>query len=291
MILGPSFFSLVEDSLLRRIRLPAVAYADDVKFVADVIVNTQADVQAEVDSVVDWSNEHDMPLSIEKCLVMHCGRSQPNFAYNMHGSTINCAVAVKDLGVLRSSNFGYEGHYQAVAAKANRMAGIIRHSFQLKCPQLLWPAFQQYVAPTLMYNSPAWRPYLRKDIALIERVQRRYTKCIRGLVDLSYDDRLKQLNAMSVENKMACADLILAYKAIHGLVDCPSDELGLSLIKSCTRGNGIALKQQKTITKAIASAFPFRVPSAWNKLPRPIITSASLPTFKKLLRAYFNSEH
>ena len=47
------------------------------------------------------------------------------------------------------------------AARANRAAGAVRQAFQLKVPQLLWPAFQSYVAPIAMYCSQVWSPLLR----------------------------------------------------------------------------------------------------------------------------------
>ena len=202
------------------------------------------------------------------------------------------ATAIKDLGVLRSQ-VGYEGHCREVATKASRMAGQIRHSFHLNSPQLLWPAFQLYVAPTLMYNSPAWRPYLRKDVALIERVQRRYTKGIRGLSELSYKERLKKLDAQSIECRMTYADMVLAYKAIRILLllGCRSNDLGLTLVHSRTRGDGVSLQHRRaTSTRSAASTYACRISSAWNKLPVHIVTSPSLATFKNRLKQYLDSE-
>ena len=53
-ILGLFFFSIVFDPLLRLIYLPRGAFANDIKFVADVVTNTQDDarVQTQVDFVV-----------------------------------------------------------------------------------------------------------------------------------------------------------------------------------------------------------------------------------------------
>ena len=115
---------------------------------------------------------------------------------------IKSAVRMKDLGVMRSAGYGYEGQCQTIAAKANRVAGMIRHSFKQKFLQLLWPAFQYYVAPTLLYCSPAWRPYLCKDIKLLERIQKRYTKRMNGLEELAHNNRLKKLIALTVDSRM-----------------------------------------------------------------------------------------
>ena len=286
--LGPTLFTALLDSLLRRIRLPVGAFADDVKFMADVVTYSRAEVQVAIDTLCDWSDENDMQLSIEKCAVLHCGRHQPNFEYRIRGALIPCVDSVVDLGLLRSSSGGYTGHCQAVAAKASRLAGAIRRSFQLKSPQLLWPAFQAYVAPVLMYGSPAWSPCLRRDSDIVERVQRKFLKSIPELHDLPYSERLSHVNALSLQNRRLYADLVLAYRALHGMLGCPGEEFGLVLSTSVTRGNGVALQQRRLVTRASSALFAFRVPSAWNQLPVALTSSKSLSIFKRGVANYLS---
>ena len=66
--------------------MPEDALADDVKFRTHVLEQTKAEVQAELDKAISWSDEHDMPLSIEKTVVMHCGQLEPLFTYQINGS-------------------------------------------------------------------------------------------------------------------------------------------------------------------------------------------------------------
>jgi len=54
--------------------------------------------------------------------------------------------------------------------------------------------YQSLVRPKLEYCVQAWRPYLRKDIDLLERVQKRATRLMIKDRNLSYSERLNRLN-------------------------------------------------------------------------------------------------
>ena len=52
--------------------------------------------------------------------------------------------------------------------------------------------YKAIVRPHLEYCIQAWRPYHKKDVDMLERIQRRATKIIPELRDLSYEERLKE---------------------------------------------------------------------------------------------------
>ena len=49
------------------------------------------------------------------------------------------------------------------------------------------------VRPHLEYCVQMWSPQYRRDVDLLECVQRKATKMIHGLEHLSYEDRLRRL--------------------------------------------------------------------------------------------------
>ncbi len=105
--------------------------------------------------------------------------------------------------------------YQAIAAKVNRVGRMSRHLFQQSL-QLLWPTFQYYMAPTLLFCSPAWRPYLRKDNCLTSTET--FTRSIwMGWKNWHTFNRLTKLNALTVDSRMMYADMALIYKSLHGI--------------------------------------------------------------------------
>ena len=122
-----------------------------------------------------------------------------------------CMDSFVDIGVTRTSDSGHSSQCSAIAAKAAKTAYVIRKTFQTRNPNLLWPAFQCYVIPIIMYASPLWSPSLAKDAEIIERVQRRFSKYLRGMRNLSYKKRLNTLNALTLKNRRILADMVLTY--------------------------------------------------------------------------------
>jgi len=79
-------------------------------------------------------------------------------------------------------------------------------------------AFIVYVRPILEYNCVVWSPSLKKDIDLIEKVQKRFTKRLRGLKDLLYTERLQRVDLPSLELCRLHLDLTFCYNIVFGQI-------------------------------------------------------------------------
>ena len=132
-----------------------------------------------------------MLFNLDKCHVMHIGFNNPRAGYTMNGNAVTEVTEEKDLGVTIQSSLKWNKNCAESVSKANKVLGLIRRTFRYLDKNMFLSLYKSLVRPHLEYSIQAWSPHLRKDIDLMEKVQRRATKMILSLEDSQYEDRLR----------------------------------------------------------------------------------------------------
>ena len=218
-----------------------ILFADDSKAVGKCNYRDEhALVQKDLNAISNWSAENHLPFSIEKCACLHYGCRNPNLSYSFNGSSVKCTDTCTDLGIIRTSDFRYKSHIDPICLKASRLCAMIFRLFSTRNKAFMCKLFIIYIRPLLEYASTVWNPHEIGLSRQLKTIQHRFTRYLFGRHAPSYEDRL-QLLAIPSLTRRRNADLTLAYKLIHKLIDLNSSAVGVELCKGITRSAGINL--------------------------------------------------
>ena len=129
-----------------------------------------------------------------------------------------------------------------------------------------------------------------RDRELLERVQRRATKMLRGLQHLPYKDRLRELGLLSLEKRRLRGDLIAAFQYLKGAYKQEGSQLFERVDNSRTRGNGLKLKEGRLRLDVRWKLLTERVGRCCNSCPERLwMPRPSLEVFKARLDGVLGS--
>ena len=174
------------------------------------------------------------------------------------------------------------------AAKGNQILGLIRRNIVYKEKELIIPLYKTIVRPHLEYCIQAWRPYRKKDIDILERVQRGATKMIQKLRNISYEMRLKECGLTTLETRRLRGDQIEVFKILNGYENIDRNIFFSVKEERRTRGHGVTLakKQCRLDIRKISFSFSQRTVNEWNRLSANCVSASSVNMFKNKIDMY-----
>ena len=189
-----------------------------------------------------------MRLNEAQCRVLHLGRGGPRYLDKLGEEALESSRVEKDLGVLVDEKLDVSQQCALATQKANCVLGCITKRVSSREREGIVPLCSALVRPHVKHRVQAWSPQHRKDVALLEQVQRRATKMARGLEHLSCEERLRELGLFSLEKRGLRGDLNQRLTQTLTLAQHLNQHLILNLRQSLI----LNLSQQLTLTQSIA---------------------------------------
>ena len=156
------------------------------------------------------------------------------------------------------------------------------------------PTYKTLVRTHLEFASSVWHPYKAKHIDMIENVQRRATKQLPGMKNLTYAERLRQLKLPSLSFRRVRGDMIELYKITNGKYDHEAASFVKlwkdMAIRTGVRGNHLKIYPQRAKTELRKNSFAIRISKTWNNLPETVVTAPSVNAFKNRLDKHWKNQ-
>jgi ribonucleases P/MRP protein subunit RPP40 len=164
-----------------------------------------------------------------------------------------------------------------ISNKANKILGMLTRIFEYRDLNLFKSLYTTFLRPHLEFAVAVWSPYLKVDISILEKVQRRATKLIPELRSLPYEDRLSIIGLTPLEERRDRGDLKQLFKIINHIyiVHWPSNSNPVVTINSAVKTR-------------VFQFFSNRVVNNWNSLPEDIVHSVIVNIFMDRLDKFLN---
>ena len=192
-------------------------------------------LQDDLNKLIEWSEKWQMLFNFGMGKCLHTGHGNEHAQYTMGGTVLNTTLKEKDLRLTISADMKV----------SEQILGLIRRNIVYKEKELIIPLYKTLVRPHLEYCIQAWRPYRKKDIDMLERVQRRATKMIPKLRNISYEMRLKECGLTTLETRRLRRDQIEVFKILNGYENIDRNIFFTVKEERRTRGHGITLAKKQ----------------------------------------------
>ena len=217
-VLGPVLFIIYINDLDSELISKVAKFADDTKMCKSISSAKDAEIlRNDLIRLDQWSKDWQMQFNLEKCVVIHMGQKNNQYEYMLGNKRLRQSKMEKDLGIIVDSSCKFSEQCNEAIKHANSTLGMIKRSITCKSKNIIVKLYKALVRPKLEFCVQAWRPFLKKDIVNLEKVQHRATKMIQECRGLNYEDRLIRCGLSTLEDRRTRGDMIEVFKMIKGI--------------------------------------------------------------------------
>ena len=293
-VLGPILFVIFINDMPKMVKNLCQLFADDAKLFCSVNLRDEEknkSLQKDINALEAWSHKWQLPFNVEKCKCLHIGNINPCWRYKMSGRYLKDVKEEKDLGVLVDQELKFHRQTAAAVKKASSSLGLVKKTFASLDEKTFPLLFKSLVRPHLEYGNVIWGPFFKVDSQQVEKVQRRATKSVKGLKDLTYDERLRFLKLSSLQHRRRRGDMIMTYKIMTEKVNLKKESFFTLAPNQTNRGSHqYKLGKKKATKRTSLNVFSTRIINDWNSLPKNVIDATSTNGFKSKLDDHWSSK-
>ena len=198
-------------------------------------------IQRILGKLESWALVNLMRFNKAKCKVLHLSQGNLRYVYKLGTELLESNPDEKDLEVPVEEELKMSQQCVLAAQMVSGIPGSLRTEMASRAR--IVPLYSTLMRPQLVYCTQVWGPQHRKDVKLLERLQRRAMKMIQGLENLSCEDKLKELGLFSLEKRKPWGDLIVVFQYSKGANKHERNQLFTRVDSDRTKEYGFKLKE------------------------------------------------